>query len=51
MILRSMEDEAAGEIPVAFVVRSKGSKISENDIKNYISDQVGLYFYSFSLLA
>ncbi|KAL4028802.1 hypothetical protein IC575_012013 [Cucumis melo] len=38
-----MEDEAAGEIPVAFVVRSKGSKISENDIKNYISDQVIYY--------
>ncbi|CAK9325753.1 unnamed protein product [Citrullus colocynthis] len=38
-----MEDEAAGEIPVAFVVRSNGSKISENDIKKYISDQVIYY--------
>ncbi|XP_038890953.1 4-coumarate--CoA ligase 2-like [Benincasa hispida] len=38
-----MEDEAAGEIPVAFVVRSKGSKISEDDLKKYISDQVIYY--------
>ncbi|XP_022997404.1 4-coumarate--CoA ligase 2-like [Cucurbita maxima] len=38
-----MEDEAAGEIPAAFVVRSKGSKISEDDIKKYISDQVIYY--------
>ncbi|XP_023522661.1 4-coumarate--CoA ligase 1-like, partial [Cucurbita pepo subsp. pepo] len=34
-----MEDEAAGEIPAAFVVRTEGSKISEDDIKKYISDQ------------
>lgn len=38
----SMKDEAAGEIPVAFVVRSNGSKISEDDIKQYISKQVPL---------
>lgn len=35
-----MKDEAAGEVPVAFVVRSNGSKISEDDIKQYISKQV-----------
>lgn len=35
-----MKDEAAGEIPVAFVVRSKGSEISEDEIKKYISQQV-----------
>lgn len=44
-----MEDEAAGEIPVAFVVRSNGSKISENDIKKYISDQVGIFSFTFLL--
>ncbi|XP_009334566.2 4-coumarate--CoA ligase 2 [Pyrus x bretschneideri] len=38
-----MKDEAAGEIPVAFVVRSNGSKISEDDIKQYISKQVVFY--------
>ncbi|XP_008223734.1 PREDICTED: 4-coumarate--CoA ligase 2-like [Prunus mume] len=38
-----MKDEAAGEIPVAFVVRSNGSKISEEDIKQYISKQVVFY--------
>lgn len=37
-----MNDEAAGEIPVAYVVRSNGSKITENDIKKYISDQVNI---------
>ncbi|KAM1087677.1 hypothetical protein ACFX2B_013031 [Malus domestica] len=38
-----MKDEAAGEIPVAFVVRSNSSKISEDDIKQYISKQVVFY--------
>ncbi|XP_014509531.1 4-coumarate--CoA ligase 1-like [Vigna radiata var. radiata] len=38
-----MKDEAAGEIPVAFVVRSKGSEISEDEIKKYISQQVVFY--------
>ncbi|KAI4377673.1 hypothetical protein MLD38_015262 [Melastoma candidum] len=38
-----MKDEAAGEVPVAFVVRSKGSQISEDEIKQYISKQVIYY--------
>lgn len=42
----SMKDEAAGEIPVAFVVRSNGSKISEEDIKQYISKQVPFFIQS-----
>lgn len=42
-----MENEAVGEIPVAFVVRSEGSKISEDDIKKYISDQVGIFIFIF----
>lgn len=37
-----MKDEAAGEVPVAFVVKSNGSKISEDDVKQYISRQVNL---------
>lgn len=35
-----MADEAAGEVPVAFVVRVKGSNISELQIKKYIANQV-----------
>lgn len=35
-----MKDELAGEVPVAFVVRSEGSEISEDQIKQYISKQV-----------
>jgi len=35
-----MKDEAAGEVPVAFVVKSNGYEISEDDIKQYISKQV-----------
>lgn len=35
-----MKDEAAGEVPVAFIVRSNGSKITEDEIKQYISKQV-----------
>ncbi|KAL3535361.1 hypothetical protein ACH5RR_003822 [Cinchona calisaya] len=38
-----MKDEEAGEVPVAFVVRANGSKISEDDIKQYISKQVIFY--------
>ncbi|XP_027330184.1 4-coumarate--CoA ligase 1-like [Abrus precatorius] len=39
----SMKDEVAGEVPVAFVVRSNGSKISEDEIKQYISKHVVFY--------
>ncbi|XP_027070947.1 4-coumarate--CoA ligase 2-like [Coffea arabica] len=39
----SMKDEAAGEVPVAFVVRANGSKISEDEIKQFISNQVIFY--------
>lgn len=49
----SMKDEAAGEIPVAFVVRSNGSEIAEDEIKKYISQQVHftntIGFFSFLL--
>ncbi|XP_028797571.1 4-coumarate--CoA ligase-like [Neltuma alba] len=38
-----MKDEAAGEVPVAFVVASNGSKVSEDEIKHYISKQVVFY--------
>ncbi|MQL82948.1 hypothetical protein Taro_015435 [Colocasia esculenta] len=38
-----MKDEAAGEVPVAFVVRSEGSAIAEDEIKQYISKQVVFY--------
>ncbi|KAH7663559.1 4-coumarate--CoA ligase protein [Dioscorea alata] len=38
-----MTDELAGEVPVAFVVRSEGSEISEDQIKQYISKQVVFY--------
>lgn len=38
-----MKDETAGEVPVAFVVRSSGSKIVEDEIREYISKQVVFY--------
>lgn len=37
---RSMKDELAGEVPVAFVVRTKDSEITEDEIKKYVSQQV-----------
>lgn len=41
-----MQDETAGEVPVAFVVRSNGSQINEDDVKQFISKQVNLDFNS-----
>ncbi|XP_048133458.1 4-coumarate--CoA ligase 2-like [Rhodamnia argentea] len=38
-----MKDEAAGEVPVAFVVKLNGSIITEDEIKQYISKQVVFY--------
>nr|AGW24660.1 4-coumarate:coenzyme A ligase [Albuca bracteata] len=38
-----MKDELAGELPVAFVLRSNGSEITEDEIKQYISKQVVFY--------
>ena len=35
-----MKDEAAGEVPVAFVVRSNHSQIIEDEIKQFVSKQV-----------
>ncbi|OIW19432.1 hypothetical protein TanjilG_09452 [Lupinus angustifolius] len=42
-VVVSMKDKDAGEVPVAFVVRSNGSTILEDEIKRYISNQVVFY--------
>ncbi|CAN7047099.1 unnamed protein product [Brassica oleracea var. botrytis] len=39
----AMTDQVADEVPVAFVVRSEGSQLTEDDIKNYVNKQVVHY--------
>ncbi|KAJ0866841.1 putative AMP-dependent synthetase/ligase, AMP-binding, AMP-binding enzyme domain-containing protein [Helianthus annuus] len=36
-------DEAAGQVPMGFVVRRKGSTIDETQVKDYVSKQVAPY--------
>ncbi|XP_059645190.1 4-coumarate--CoA ligase 2-like [Cornus florida] len=38
-----MKNEDAGEVPIAFVVRSNGSDVTEDEIKQYVSKQVVFY--------
>ncbi|CAH2036414.1 unnamed protein product [Thlaspi arvense] len=39
----AMKEEAAGEVPVAFVVKSKDSELSEDEVKQFVSKQVVFY--------
>ncbi|CAH9142761.1 unnamed protein product [Cuscuta epithymum] len=38
-----MKDEEAGEVPVAFVVKSNGCSITEDEVKDFVSKQVIFY--------
>ncbi|KAJ0713263.1 putative 4-coumarate--CoA ligase [Helianthus annuus] len=38
-----MVNEAAGEVPVAFVVKTKDSIVTEDDIKQFVHKQVVFY--------
>ncbi|OEL20629.1 putative 4-coumarate--CoA ligase 3 [Dichanthelium oligosanthes] len=39
----SMKDELAGEVPVAFIIRTEDSEISENEIKQFVAKEVVFY--------
>ncbi|KAF9688829.1 hypothetical protein SADUNF_Sadunf01G0028700 [Salix dunnii] len=45
-----MKDEDAGEVPVAFAVKSEKSQVTEDEIKQYISKQVNPTLQSISFL-
>ena len=40
------KDVAAGEVPVAFVVKSNSSEVSEEAVKEFIAKQVSTYIHS-----
>uniref|UniRef100_A0A0E0CGK1 4-coumarate--CoA ligase n=1 Tax=Oryza meridionalis TaxID=40149 RepID=A0A0E0CGK1_9ORYZ len=39
----SMKDDLAGEVPVAFIVRTQGSEITEDEIKKFVAKEVVFY--------
>ncbi len=38
-----VEDEEAGELPKAFVVRTPGSDLTQDDVKAYVAEHVASY--------
>ncbi|TVU32815.1 hypothetical protein EJB05_24573, partial [Eragrostis curvula] len=39
----SVKDDLAGEIPVAFIVRTEGSEVTEDEIKQFVAKEVVFY--------
>ncbi|KAF0887777.1 hypothetical protein E2562_004004 [Oryza meyeriana var. granulata] len=39
----SIKDDLASEVPVAFIVRTKGSEINEDEIKKFVAKEVVFY--------
>ncbi|KAF8783826.1 hypothetical protein HU200_000266 [Digitaria exilis] len=39
----SLKDDLAGEIPVAFIVRTEGSQVTEDEIKQFVAKEVVFY--------
>ncbi|KAF8691246.1 hypothetical protein HU200_040369 [Digitaria exilis] len=39
----SLKDDLAGEIPVAFIVRTEGSEVTEDEIKQFVAKEVVFY--------
>jgi len=35
-----MKDDLAGEIPVAFIMRTEGSEVTEDEIKKFVAKEV-----------
>lgn len=42
-----LEDEEAGQIPMAYVVRATGSQLTEDQVIQFVAAQVGLLLQRF----